>query len=95
MSLPTARQHDLCTGHGCYPPRPASEGSPNVFLNDRPVHRLGDSWFEHCCAKSCHDAVTIEGSETVFANDKPVSRIKDAVSCGSNILTGSKDCWTG
>ncbi|MCX7999773.1 MAG: hypothetical protein N3A69_12625 [Leptospiraceae bacterium] len=39
---------DKSCGHGCWPPRPNDEGSPNVFVNSRPVHRLGDHWETHC-----------------------------------------------
>ena len=37
------RLGDVCTGHGCWPPRPNVEASPNVFVNSIAVHRLYDA----------------------------------------------------
>ena len=37
------RLGDICTGHGCWPPRANSSASTDVFVNSRGVHRLGDS----------------------------------------------------
>ena len=42
------RLGDICTGHGCWPPRQNIEASQNVFVNGRGVHRLGDAWAVHC-----------------------------------------------
>ena len=42
-----ARLNDLCTGHLCYPPRPNCQASPNVFCNDRGVHRQKDNYEFH------------------------------------------------
>lgn len=95
MSLPAARQKDLCTGHGCYPPRPAADGSPTVFTNKRAQQRIGDNWLEHCCGDNCHDAKTTTGSGTVFIDGKPAARITDAISCGSVIMTGSHNVYIG
>ncbi|WJZ23504.1 PAAR motif of membrane protein [Listeria phage LIS04] len=41
------RFKDKCTGHGIYQPRGSVEGSPNVFINNRPAHRIGDKWKRH------------------------------------------------
>lgn len=43
-----AREQDICTGHGCYPPRPNSQWSLDTFVNGRGVHRQSDSWEVHC-----------------------------------------------
>ncbi len=43
-----ARLNDLCTGHGCFPPRPNSQASPDTFCNNRGVHRQTDSYYVHC-----------------------------------------------
>ncbi len=43
-----ARKGDVCTGHGCFPPRENTSWSPDVFVNGRNVHRQGDSWATHC-----------------------------------------------
>lgn len=91
-----ARLADLSTGHPpCYPPRPNIQGSPNVFVNGRPVHRVGDAYAPHCapCIKGrpCHGAVLANGSPNVFVNGKQVGRIGDPVSCGCVVMTGSGD----
>lgn len=93
MGSPVARLADLCTGHGCYPPRPNIEGSPNVFVNSRPHHRLGDGWSVHCCTGGCHDSVTCGGSSTVFINSLPAARVGDPVCCTSNIMTRKFRCF--
>ena len=92
---PVARFRDICTGHECWPPRPNIMGSPNVFVNKRQAHRLGDMWAYHCCGPDCHDSSTAEGSKTVYVNGIPLSRIGDAVACGSAIMTGSSNVSAG
>jgi uncharacterized Zn-binding protein involved in type VI secretion len=100
MGMPTARLYDLCTGHDCYPPRPNSSGSPNVFVNSRPHHRLTDTWFGHCCITptgvgGCHGSLTCSGSSSVFVNSLPAARVMDQVCCGSLIMTGSTNVSEG
>lgn len=78
------RLGDICTGHGCWPSRPSTEGSPNVNVNGIPVHRLGDAWDSHCCPnKGCHTSVLQAGSSTVNVNGLQMARIGDPVACGS------------
>lgn len=89
-----ARLHDICTGHTCWPPRPNDQGSPNVFCNGLPVHRVGDHWMVHCCT-DCHDSVLAAGSATVFVNGKPLGRVGDPVACGSRVATGSPNVFCG
>ena len=90
------RLGDICTGHGCWPPRPSSEGSPNVNVNGIPVHRLNDAWESHCC-KSCHSSVLAQGSLTVIVNGLQMARINDPVACGSkcSISKCSLDVFAG
>lgn len=89
MGRPTARLADICTGHWCWPPRPNVQGSPNVFVNSRPHHRMGDAWMIHCCGLKCHSSRTCMGSSTVFVNSRPAARVGDMVCCTSSIMTGS------
>src|SRR5579859_5906258 len=49
---PVVRLGDISSGHDCWPGRPNDEGSPNVFVNNLPVHTQGDHWDEHCCGVS-------------------------------------------
>jgi len=91
MSKPAHRTTDLCTGHSCYPPRRSKTGSPDVIINDKLAHRLGDSWNTHSCGRYGHKGETVTASMYVIINDKGCARIGDDVSCGSVIMTGSND----
>ncbi len=95
--MPAAhRLGDLCAGHGCWPPRNNISASPNVFVNSRGSHRVGDGWAVHCCTDKpypCHASVAASGSPNVFVNGIPKCRIGDAVACGSSMNTGSGDVF--
>jgi len=90
------RKGDTGSGHGCFPPRANTQGSPTVFVNGIAVHRKGDSWGAHGCA-ICppHTSVLASGSGTVFANSKDLARIGDPVACGSTAATGSTNVFSG
>lgn len=88
------RKGDTCTGHGCYGSRQNDQGSPNVFVNSKPVHRKGDHWVTHCCVP-CHDGVASSGSSTVFVNGRPICRVGDSISCGSTMANGSPNVFAG
>jgi uncharacterized Zn-binding protein involved in type VI secretion len=94
---PVHRKGDIGTGHGCWPPRPNIQGSPDVFCNSIPVHRQSDAWGVHCCPPipACHGSNLAAGSSTVFANGLQLARIGDPVACGSNAATGSGDTFAG
>lgn len=94
MGVPACRLGDICTGHGCWPPRPCIQGSPNVLTNNRPQHRVGDAWATHCCL-GCHGGVLAAGSKTVIVNGRGAGRIGDPVSCGSFVMTGSHNVIIG
>lgn len=92
--MPAAhRQGDICTGHGCFGPRPNIEGSPNVFVNGQPAHRLGDAWGPHKCGKKAHTGNAAGGSPNVFVNGKPKCRVGDPVNCGSVMASGSPNVF--
>lgn len=93
---PVTRLGDICSGHGCFPPRTSISGSPNVFVNSLPAHRQSDAWGPHCCPnKGCHTSVLLSGSMTVFANGLPLGRIGDPVACGSISAQGSRNVFAG
>lgn len=94
VSKNVTRLGDICSGHGCWPPRPNGQGSPNVFTNFLPTHRRTDYWITHCCV-SCHSSVLAKGSPSVFANYLDVSRISDPVACGSVVAQGSPNVYAG
>ncbi|MCC5811204.1 MAG: PAAR domain-containing protein [Ectothiorhodospiraceae bacterium] len=94
--MPAAsRQGDVCTGHGCFPPRASIEGSPNVFINGAAALRAGDGYAVHVCGNSSHDSVVADGSATVFVNGQPLARIGDPVACGSAVAQGSENVFAG
>lgn len=95
MTQPVTRLGDICTGHGCWPPRASNGASPNVFANAIPVHRQTDSWETHCCLLLCHASTLQSGSTTVFANGLAVGRVTDPVACGSSVSTGSDSVYAG
>jgi len=85
------RVADICTGHGNCPPRPNSQGSPNVFVNFLAAHRKGDHWIIHCT----HASVLAKGSGTVKVNNKDLGRVGDAIACGSTVAQGSPNVYAG
>jgi len=91
------RKGDTGSGHGCWPPRPNSGGSPDVYVNGIAVHREGDSWEAHTCPAipETHGSVMASGSPTVFINGKAAARIGDPVACGSVAVIGSEDVFFG
>lgn len=92
-----ARQGDSCTGHGCWPPRPSTGGSQDVFINAIPALREGDAWAAHTCPDipETHAGVQAEGSSSVFANGLALARVGDAVACGGAVAVGSPTVFAG
>ena len=91
------RLGDLCTGHGCWPPRPNAEGAADVFCNGLPVHRAGDAWASHTCPEipETHASTLAAGSTTVFVNGRQIGRAGDPVACGSVAVPGSPNVFAG
>ncbi|CAE6923334.1 conserved protein of unknown function [Pseudomonas marincola] len=91
------RKGDACTGHGCWPPRPSTGASPDVFVNGIAAHRQGDGWAAHTCPTipQTHASTLAMGSASVFANGKPLGRIGDPVACGSAVAAGSANVFAG
>ena len=92
------RVGDMSTGHPhCYPPTPASSGSPNVFINGIPAIRLSDPWVTHgaCPVHRPHSGSSSSGSSTVFCNGKPLCRVGDSISCGDAMAEGSPNVFAG
>jgi uncharacterized Zn-binding protein involved in type VI secretion len=73
-----------------------TEGSPNVFVNGYPVHRVGDG--------ESHGGIQVEGDSTVFANSIQIARVGDLGAVGepippyhspNNEATGSPNVFSG
>lgn len=74
-----------------------AEGSENVFVNRRPVARVGDPSTVHLrpggdkCVS--HTASISEGSGSVYVNDRPVARAGDKLSGCTEIVGGSPNVF--
>lgn len=91
MSKPVARLGDKSTGHGDCSPQTANSGSPNTSVNSLPVHRVGDTWSEHCD----HVGKLAVGSSSVTVNGLPVGRVGDPIDCGGTVASGSNNVMVG
>ncbi|QCG76126.1 putative baseplate hub sub and tail lysozyme [Pseudomonas phage vB_PaeM_PA5oct] len=89
------RLGDICSGHQIgYPPRPNVQGSPNVFVNNLPEHRVTDKWDVHCSPTgSCHNSTMAVGSPNVWVNNLPAARLGDLVGCTSLAAQGSPNVF--
>lgn len=80
------------TGHGCYPPRPATKGDPFFTINGIDVHCEGHARAVHCCVNPphpCHGGVLASGCSWFTVNDNEVGRVGDPVSCGGSVAEGT------
>lgn len=91
--LGAVRLNDMSQGHGCFPPKPNIQASPNVFVNNRGQVRVGDAWASHRCGKRSHGSVQSQGSSNTFVNNKPAARRTSAISCGDACLECSTDTF--
>ena len=83
------RLGDVCSGHGCFPPRRGITISPNVFCESIPVHRLNDVLEPHCCPDNgCHAGIYL-ANKTVFSNSLSIQISGDPISCGSTSIISS------
>jgi len=93
--------HKGICGHGedCCPhgvSGPIVQGSPDTFVNDRPVARIGDEVRHNC--PHCGWGWVAEGSETVFTNERKKARRGDRVvypGGDGTIVEGSDDVFVG
>lgn len=89
------RQGDLCSGHGCFPPRPTTSWASSTYVNNLLVHRTGDSYATHCCGIPCHGGSGGRGSSNTIIENAACRRIGDPVSCGSIAAQGSPNVIVG
>lgn len=83
------RLGDICTGHGCFSPRPVVSGNLKVIIDGKPACTIGDVLVPHCCGPICHPGNIASGSFKVIIGGRPAASIGDVVSCGSFMATGS------
>ena len=79
-----------CTGHGCWPPRPSTQGSGLFDVEGVPVHLQGHAWAPHTCPSipETHASVLSSGSSLFDAEGLQVGRVGDPVACGSVVAQG-------
>lgn len=96
---PAHRKGDIGSGHDCHcPPSAAIEGSRNVFVNGKPMMRVGDAYSPHgcpTCGAPSHGRKLVSGSSSVYINGKPAARIGDLIDCGGEAATGSRNVNIG
>jgi len=79
-------------------PYAIATGSPNVFVNGKPVATLGSISTPHLTyAKKCfpHVAAVSFGSTSVFVNGLPIARLGDPLTFCTFIATGSPTVFAG
>tara|TARA_Y100001937_G_scaffold94392_2_gene128019 strand:- start:216 stop:506 length:291 start_codon:yes stop_codon:yes gene_type:complete len=85
-----ARIGDADTNHAPCPPASCSTGSPNVFANNIPVHRVGDTNTPHGFILCIPHVTSLStGSPNVIVNNMQCGRLGDSYSCGITVNAGS------
>ena len=77
---------DMTSGHGPWPPTgylpPPVGASLNVFINQRNVHKVGDTTLPHFnMIQDIHSDTISTGSATVFVNGTPMAIIGSELTC--------------
>lgn len=96
--MPAAsRQGDPGRVH-CSPWRIAN-GSRNVYINNRPAARVGDSTTLHLKPSGIvcvvHTALISQGARTVLINGRPAARIGSPVAGCTVVIGGSENVQIG
>ena len=80
----------ICSGHGCWPPRPNGQGSDWFSIDGIPVHLETHYWLPHTCPSipETHSSVLAAGSPLFSIDGLQVGRIGDPVACGSVVAQG-------
>lgn len=79
----------MCTGHGCFAPRPVITGNPKVLIEGIPASCIGDMLMPHACGPLVHPGNLASGSPKVMVSGRALSRVADLVNCGSFMATGA------
>ncbi|PHM51579.1 PAAR domain-containing protein [Xenorhabdus hominickii] len=81
-------KNSICSGHGGFPPRPASEGEGLVNVNGIPVLVDGNVFPDHSDSNSTHNGTAISTRPWFTVNGKAICCVDDPVSCGSVVVSG-------
>ncbi|WP_130832943.1 PAAR domain-containing protein [[Erwinia] mediterraneensis] len=88
MSQKAARVGDAICHGGV-----VTTGSGDVFINGAPAAIAGAS--SACCGLGHGTTAVVSGSASVFINGAAAARCGDMLGCGSVIVTGSANVFTG
>ncbi len=80
----------MCSGITPHVGGPITQGSPDVFINDKPVARIGDI----CTCNGGPDTI-VTGNSTVLINGLPIACVGDQTSHGAVIISGSSNVIIG
>ncbi len=80
----------LCTGHGCWPPRPSVQGEPRMTTLGIDVHLQTHALAAHTCPSipETHASVLAAGAPRMTVGGLQIGRIGDPVACGSSLAQG-------
>lgn len=90
MSNPVARVGDVSTLQNV-----ALTGSPNVKVNGKPWHRVGDTWSPGNSPCNGLGIVLATGSSTVKVNGRFAGAVTKLLSCPAAVATGSPNVRVG
>lgn len=86
---------DFSQGH-CFEPRPADEGSNNVFTNNIMQVRETDHYPTHTCGSDSHDGNALNGTApNVLVNNLKIHVDGDPIDCGDTAANGSSNVFAG
>jgi len=89
MPIVAVKGLSMSTGHDLCPPTIGITGDSLVFVNGRPVMRLGDLFAEHGCPDHpVHEQPIADASKLCFTNGIPIARVTDPIACGGEVATG-------
>lgn len=94
-----ARQGDLSTGHGCFPPTACTSASTSkTFVDGLLVQTVTSTFLSHRCGKTTHPSSirkTTTGSSKVIIEGRAAIRIGDPIQCGDTVGQGSSTTFIG
>ncbi len=91
------RLGDPSSGHDACPATAATQGSKDVYFNDKPALRVHDPFAPHACKKHKeHVGLLKEGSSVVSIDGAtPAVHVGHRVDCGGHLQAGSPDVFIG
>lgn len=90
MSKKAATIDDIGTDHDGFAPSKIITGSPDVFIDGKPVARVTDQLEPHTKPGSApHPRAIASGSSTVFINGLPLAMTGGSIECGGVVIGSS------